>query len=181
LRDPPEFGVDHLALAAMSNLDHVRSYYEALNSGDADRVAKHFTDDAVHYYTRLGPHRGREIAENAQWGVENVDGQWWMEHGIEQGDEAVIEWTMTWSDPKSGEQRLNRGTEWFRLEDGRIAEIRAYHHGDRKNPSGDLLGFDHGARGHTTMDDWQAPTSPKAKASSADPAVPGREAEETAG
>ena len=121
-----------------SNLDHIRSYYEALNTGDADLVASHFTDDAVHYYTRLGPHRGREIADNAAWGVEQVDGQWWMEHGIESGDEAVIEWTMTWRDPKSGEKRLNRGTEWFRLRDGKIAEIRAYHHGDRKNPSGFL-------------------------------------------
>ena len=74
----------------MSNLDHVRSYYEALNTGDVELVASHFTEEAVHYYTRLGPHRGREIAENAKWGVDNVDGQWWMEHGIESGDEVVI-------------------------------------------------------------------------------------------
>ena len=44
-------------------LDHVRSYYEALNSGDPDRVAGHFTDDAVHYYTRLA--RTRERAPSA--------------------------------------------------------------------------------------------------------------------
>jgi ketosteroid isomerase-like protein len=31
----------------MSHLDHIRSYYEALNTGDADLVASHFTDDAV--------------------------------------------------------------------------------------------------------------------------------------
>ena len=85
--------------------------------------------------------------------IENLDGKWWMEHGIEQGDEAVIEWTMTWRDPKSGEERLNRGAEWFRLRDGKIAEVRAYHHGDRHNPRGDLLGFDFGARGYTTLDD----------------------------
>ena len=42
---------------------------------------------------------------------------------------------MTWRDPKSGEPRLNRGTEWFRLADGRIAEVRAYHHGDRAQPA----------------------------------------------
>ena len=48
---------------------------------------------------------------------------------------------MTWRDPKSGEQRLNRGTEWFRLEDGKIAEVRAYHHGDRKNPHGRPAGL----------------------------------------
>ena len=139
------------------NLDHIRSYYEALNTGDADLVANHFTEDAVHYYTRLGPHRGHEIADNAAWGVQHVDGQWWLEHGIESGDEAVIEWTMTWRDPKSGEKRLNRGTEWFRLRDGKIAEVRAYHHGDRRNPQGDLLGFDHAGRGHTTLDRWRPP------------------------
>jgi len=138
-----------------SNLDHIRSYYDALNTGDAELVASHFTDDAVHYYTRLGPHRGGEIAENAKWGVETIDGQWHLEHGIESGDEAVIEWTMTWRDPKSGAKRLNRGTEWFRLRDGKICEVRAYHHGDRKNPQGDLLGFDHEGRGHTTIEDWQ--------------------------
>ena len=42
----------------MSNLDHIRSYYEALNTGDVELIASHFTDDAVHYYTRLGPHEG---------------------------------------------------------------------------------------------------------------------------
>src|ERR671922_1722145 len=138
----------------MSNLDHIRSYYEALNTGDAELVASHFTEDAVHYYTRLGPHEGADrIGQNAKLGVGMIDGQWYIEHGIEQGDEAVIEWTMTWRDPKSGEERINRGTEWFRLRDTRIAEIRAYHHGDGKNPRGDLLGFDFAERGYTTIGD----------------------------
>jgi hypothetical protein len=129
----------------IANLDHIRSYYEALNSGDPDLVASHFTDDATHYYTRLGPHEGASaIGENTKWAVEH-------------GDEAVIEWTMTWRDPKSGEERLNRGTEWFLLRDGKIAEVRAYHHGDKRNPEGNLLGFDHAGRGHTTLDDWKAP------------------------
>ena len=51
-----------------SNLDHIRSYYEALNTGDAELVAAHFTDDAVHYYTRLGPHEGAErIGRTRSW------------------------------------------------------------------------------------------------------------------
>ncbi len=141
-----------------ANLDHIRSYYEALNTGDADAVAAHFTDDAVHYYTRLGPHEGAQrIGQNAELGVGMIDGQWYVEHGIESGDEAVIEWTMTWRDPKSGEKRLDRGTEWFVMRDGKIAEVRAYHHGGKKNPQGDLLGFDHAGRGHTTMEDWKPP------------------------
>ena len=142
----------------MSKLDHVRSYYEALNSGDVEKIASHFTDDAVHYYTRLGPHEGaRAIAENARWGVEQVDGQWVMEGGVEQDEAAAIEWSMTWRDPRSGEKRINRGAEFFRFRDGKICEVRAYHHGDRKNPQGDLLGFDHEGRGYTTMADWRAP------------------------
>jgi ketosteroid isomerase-like protein len=133
-------------------LDHVRSYYEALNTGDADAVAAHFTDDAVHYYTRLGPHEGgRTIAEHSAWAVANIEGRWFLENGLDDGEQAAIEWTMTWCDPKSGERRLDRGAELFRFRDGLICEVRAYHHGGPKNPQGDLIGFDHAARGHTTL------------------------------
>ena len=134
-------------------LDHVRSYYEALNTGDADLVASHFTDDATHYYTRLGPHRGsREIADYAKLGVEQLEGRWNLEHGIDDGEEVVIEWTMAWTSPKDGSRRIDRGTEWFRFRDGKICEVRAYHHGGPKNQSGDLLGFDHAGRGHTVLE-----------------------------
>jgi ketosteroid isomerase-like protein len=133
-------------------LDHVRSYYEALNTGDADAIAAHFTQDATHYYTRLGPHEGgRTIADNAALGVSAIEGRWNIEDAITDGERVVIEWTMTWRHPETGERRLDRGTEWFEFRDGLIAEVRAYHHGGRKNPSGDLLGFDHAGRGHTTL------------------------------
>jgi ketosteroid isomerase-like protein len=133
-------------------LDHIRSYYRALNTGDPAAVAEHFTPDAVHYYTRLGPHEGAEtIGRHTKWAVEAIDGQWHIDNAIEDGEQAVIEWAMTWRDPKSGERRLDRGTEWFRFEDGRIAEVRAYHHGGPKNRSGDLLGFDHAGRGYTVL------------------------------
>jgi ketosteroid isomerase-like protein len=139
-----------------SRVDHIRSYYEALNSGDADAVAAHFTDDATHYYTRLGPHEGAEtIGQMTDLAVKSIEAQWFVENAIEgegEGDEAVIEWTMTWRDPKSGEKRLDRGTEWFVFRDGLIAEVRAYHHGGPKNPSGDLLGFDHRGRGYTMLE-----------------------------
>ena len=133
-------------------LEHVRSYYDALNTGDSRAVADHFTADAVHYYTRLGPHEGaKTIGDHTHWAVNNIDGQWHIDNAIEDGEQAVIEWAMTWRDPKSGERRLDRGTEWFRFRDGKICEVRAYHHGNRKNPSGDLLGFDHAGRGYTTL------------------------------
>jgi SnoaL-like domain len=70
----------------ISNLDHIRSYYGALNTGDVELIASHFTDDATHYYTRLGPHHGRGIAENARWAIDNLEGQWWYEHANPAGD-----------------------------------------------------------------------------------------------
>jgi ketosteroid isomerase-like protein len=133
-------------------LDHISSYYDALNTGDPELVSSHFTEDATHYYTRLGPHEGAHtIGEYTRMAVDQIGGQWVLEQGIEDGDRAVIEWSMTWSDPKSGAPRLDRGTEWFEFRDGKIAEVRAYHHGGPKNPSGDLLGFDHAGRGYTTL------------------------------
>jgi ketosteroid isomerase-like protein len=135
-----------------SHVDHIRSYYAALNTGDAEAVAAHFTDDATHYYTRLGPHEGAEtIGQMTDLAVKSIEAQWFVENAIEEGDQAVIEWTMTWRDPKSGGKRLDRGTEWFAFRDGLIAEVRAYHHGGPKNPSGDLLGFDHAGRGYTML------------------------------
>ena len=91
-------------------IDHVRSYYEALNTGDADKVAEHFTEDAVHYYTRLGPHEGREaIAGYAAMGVEHIEGEWFLEDAIEDGERVVIEWTMTWRDPGVGRAAARPG------------------------------------------------------------------------
>jgi hypothetical protein len=137
-------------------LERVRAYSRDLNTGDVEKVARHFHPDANHFYTRLGPHRGADsIASTSELGVKHLDASWHLEHGIEQGDEVVIEWTMLWRDPRHGnERRIDRGTEWFIVRDGLIAEVRAYHHSNEKNPQGNLLGFDHEGRGHTTLERW---------------------------
>ena len=133
--------------------DRVRAYYEDLNCGDAARVARHFTDDAVHYYTRRDPHVGAQaIADNAALAVEHLRAVWTCEHLVESDDEVVIEWTMAFDHPRTGERCLDRGAEFLVFRDGRISEVRAYYHGGvPANLSGDLVGFDHAARGHSTL------------------------------
>jgi ketosteroid isomerase-like protein len=131
-----------------ARLDHVRSYYEALNSGDVDAVARHFTDDAVHFYTRREPHVGaRAIAENAALGVEHLNARWTLEHAVEGDDEVAIEWTMAFDHPRDGRRMLDRGAEFLAFDGDLIREVRAYY--DERG--GDLRGFDHAARGHTTL------------------------------
>jgi ketosteroid isomerase-like protein len=129
--------------------DHVRSYYESLNGGDADVVAAHFTADAVHYYTRRDPHEGaRAIAENAVLGVTHLNARWTLEHMVEGDDEVAIEWTMAFDHPRDRSRRLlDRGAEFLAFRDGLICEVRAYY--DERG--GDLRGFDHAGRGHTTL------------------------------
>lgn len=143
-------------MTELTPLERVQAYYLDLNTGDVERVARHFTPDANHFYTRL-PTNGsaRAIGEVTEQGVKLLDASWHIEHAIESGDEVVIEWTMLWRDPRHDNVKcLNRGTEWFRIEDGLIAEVRAYHHSDANNRSGDLLGFDHAGRGYTTLERW---------------------------
>jgi ketosteroid isomerase-like protein len=70
----------------VSHVDHIRSYYEALNTGDAEAVSAHFTEDAVHYYTRLGPHESaKTIGDYAALGVQTIDAQWYIENADRAG------------------------------------------------------------------------------------------------
>ena len=127
--------------------DHVRSYYAALNTGDAEAVAAHFTPDATHWYTRRPPSVGAaEIGEHTRLAVEHLRAVWRIEHLVEGEDEVVIEWTMAWDHPKTGERCLDRGAEFLALRDGLICEVRAYY-----SRGGDLVGFDHAGRGHTVL------------------------------
>src|SRR3954451_3870836 len=94
--------------------ERVRAYYEDLTSGDADAVASHFTDDAVHYYTRREPHVGaRAIADNAALGVQHLNAQWNLEHAVEGDDEVAIEWTMAFDHPRDARRLLDRGAEFL--------------------------------------------------------------------
>jgi ketosteroid isomerase-like protein len=128
--------------------ERVRAYYAALRSGDADLVAEHFTDDAVHYYTRRDPHVGaRAIAESAALAVAHLGAVWTLEHLVEGDDDVAIEWSMAFDHPEKGTRMLDRGAELFAFRDGLICEVRAYYDGR----GGDLRGFDHAARGHTTL------------------------------
>ena len=130
------------------SLARVRAYYDDLSSGDADAVARHFTDDAIHYYTRRAPHLGaRAIAENAAAAVEHLNAVWVLENLVGDDEQVAIEWSMLFDHPTKRTRMLDRGTEWFRFRDGLICEVRAYYN----ERGGDLIGFDHAGRGHTVL------------------------------
>lgn len=70
---------------------------------------------------------------------------WVVDHGIVDGDEAVIEWSMFW---EAGTQRVvTRGAEWFVLRGDLIAEIRSYYRQEREDA--ELEGFPYASRGYS--------------------------------
>jgi ketosteroid isomerase-like protein len=102
----------------------------------------------VHYYTRRDPHVGaRAIAESAALAVAHLGAVWTLEHLVEGDDDVAIEWSMAFDHPEKGTRMLDRGAELFAFRDGLICEVRAYYDGR----GGDLRGFDHAARGHSTL------------------------------
>jgi len=121
--------------------DRIEAYFAACGSGDAERVAAHFSDDAVIYDTNHSPVRGAATigafwaSVGARWG----GASWHVDRYLGAGDEAAIEWTMVASTPR---HFVVRGSEWYRFdEEGRITEIRQYWTFDRNRLDTGLVGF----------------------------------------
>ena len=112
-----------------------------------------FTSDVVHYFTHHEPVRGAEALAHYWVSMQpKIAACWTVDHGIVQGDEAVIEWSMSWTPAGSSDVEMIRGAEWYRFENRLIAEIRAYYLNPRAPyPQMDfeLLGFDYDGRGYT--------------------------------
>ncbi|MEL0081985.1 MAG: nuclear transport factor 2 family protein [Gammaproteobacteria bacterium] len=134
------------------HLKTIERYYQGCNSADEALMRSTFTEDVVHYYTHHDPVRGAASLAHYWLSMQpRVDGHWSVDHGIVQGDEAVIEWTMRWTPTPGADPEMIRGAEWYRFEGGLIAEIRAYYLNPRvPYPQSDfeLLGFDYAGRGY---------------------------------
>lgn len=140
-------------MSESQHLDTIRKYYDGCNRGDIDQMMSTFTPDVVHYFVEEPPVRGaRELAN--KWAGFQQEGRvatWTVDHGIAQGDEAVIEWTLVYTRPaRSPPTILLRGAEWYFFKDGKIAEIRAYElvPGDHK---WELDGFPYAQKGYPTL------------------------------
>ena len=111
------------------NVAVVRTYFEACNTGDVADLMATMTPDVVHYFlpTTFPPIQGAEhLARFWRKYKQMLNPEWKVERIIAWGDEVVNEWSCAWSPPGSSRRFMNRGTEWYVMRDGRIAEVRAY-------------------------------------------------------
>lgn len=134
----------------------ILDYYDACNRGDVEALASMFTEDVVHYFLapNLAPAAvvGRDHLARYWRKVQSMlDGRWVVDHMLapDDGDEAVIEWTLFWTSPQTGTRVATRGAEWYVFEGELIREIRAYYR--QEHASSELESFPYAARGFSLL------------------------------
>jgi ketosteroid isomerase-like protein len=153
-----------MTAAEAKNIEVVRRYFDGCSTGDLDTLLGTLAPDVVHYFlpTRFPPIRGAETLANYWrrykdaldpiWSIDRIVAQgddpiWSIDRIVAQGDEVVSEWSCIWTSKESTRRVMTRGSEWYVMRDGRIAEIRAYFISDRAADT-ELIGFPYGQRGY---------------------------------
>jgi ketosteroid isomerase-like protein len=118
-----------MAAVEATNIQVVRKYFAGCNTGELADIMATLEPDVVHFFlpNRFPPIRSAEqLARYWRAYKLALDPVWSVDHAIAQGNEVVSEWSCIWT-PKGAQDRLIlRGSEWYVMRDGKIAEIRAY-------------------------------------------------------
>lgn len=137
----------------------VRTYFDACNEGDHDKMAAVFSPDVAHYFPpgMFGPCFGsREIADLWRGMIRQVGSRWTIDRMVCDGDELVVEWTH-WQ-PRT--DSYVRGAEWYEFDEaGLITVIKAYYASprDRSLPANELAGYPYAELGYAMSPPSEAP------------------------
>jgi len=118
-----------MASKESSNISVVLKYFDGCNSGDLDVLLSTLDPDVVHYFlpARFPPIYGAEHLAKYWRKFKNLlNPVWQIDHILARGDEVVSEWSCLWTPQGTPHKVMMRGTEWYVMRDGRIAEVRAY-------------------------------------------------------
>src|SRR5215470_8868196 len=103
-------------MSESANVQTVRRYIEAGNTGVLEDVLATVTPDVVHYFlpARFPPIRGAEHLAKYFFKFRKVSDTFWtLDRIIEQGDQVAAEWSLLWSPPGTDRRLLSRGFEWY--------------------------------------------------------------------
>jgi hypothetical protein len=135
------------------HVETILRYYRGCNTADEALMRSTFADEVVHYYVDHAPVRGADQLAHywARVGP-RTQAHWTLDRAIVEGDEAVIEWSMTWVPVGTERQEILRGTEWYTFRAAKILEIRSYHNNPHlADPANfELREFPYEERGYTS-------------------------------
>ncbi len=132
-------------------IDTIKRYYHGCNTADFDLLKSTMTDDIIHYFVDHSAVATSDGLANYWVKVAPMTkARWELDHAVVQEPEAVIEWSMLWTPPATGQQELLRGTEWYVFRDGLISEIRSFHNNYHLHDSRnfELRDYDYAGRGY---------------------------------
>ena len=132
------------------NTSVVLQYFDGCNTGELKDLLGTLDQDVVHYFLpeRFKPIQGAEhLAKYWRKFKLILNPLWKIDHIIAQHDEVVSEWSCLWTPEGTNLRLMMRGTEWYVMRNGRIAEVRAYFAYNEKLNTG-LTAFPYGNRGY---------------------------------
>jgi len=115
--------------AVSRNVAMVLRYFDACNTGDLDDLKATLHPDVVHYFlpASFPTIRGAEhLAHYWRKYKLALDPVWKIDRILGQDDQVVSEWSCLWTEPTSSRRVMSRGMEWYEMQDGLIAEVRAF-------------------------------------------------------
>ncbi len=139
-----------MPLASEQNTAVVLRYFDGCNTGELKDLLATIDPDVVHYFLpeQFKPIHGAEhLAKYWRKFKLVLNPSWKIDHIIAQGDEVVSEWSCLWTPEGTSQRLMMRGTEWYVMRHGRIAEVRAYFAYSDKL-STELTSFPYGDRGY---------------------------------
>ena len=133
-----------------SNISTVIKYFDGCNSGELDDLLSTLDPDVVHYFLpqQFKPiHGAQHLAKYWRKFKILLNPTWKIDHIIGQNDEVVSEWSCLWTPEGTSHRLMMRGSEWYRMREDKIAEVRAYF-GYSDKADTELTGFPYGSRGY---------------------------------
>lgn len=133
-----------------NTVELIKKYYRGCNTGDIELLMSTMTDNITHYFLQPGTIavRGAEhLARYWRKVQKNLNARWEVDYAIAKGSDAVIEWTIFWTNPENGSRLTSRGAEFYVIKDGLISEIRAYYN-QLLDVNSELVDFDYRQRGY---------------------------------
>ncbi len=115
--------------AVRQNVAVVLRDFDPCNTGDPDELKATLHPEVVHYFLPASFSTIKGAEHLASYWEEyklTLDPVWKIDLIIGQDDQVVSEWSCLWTDPASSRRVMSRGTEWYEMRDGLIAEVRAY-------------------------------------------------------
>lgn len=132
------------------NVAVVLKYFDGCNTGDLDELLSTLDPDVIHYFlpAQFKSIQGAQhLAKYWRKFKLMLDPTWKIDHILAQRDEVVSEWSCRWTPQSTGKRLMMRGSEWYRIREGRIAEVRAYF-SYSDDVDTELTGFPYGSSGY---------------------------------